>query len=122
MLSKTRERLRLELIDEIRHEQPRTGIMQYAYADPALPTDWMINDDQFMLQMTSIYYPQYFRSDDQRYLLAWLRVVDRPLADMRREKIGSGSTGQASILHGSSTISWASQKAWDDWIRENGLM
>ena len=112
--------LALDIIDGIKNGIPRAGIAEYIAND--LTTKGMMEDDQFTYQIASVYYPQYFRLDTDRYLLAWTRVVDKPLSEMRREKVASGGVGQASLIHSSSTISWAGQHTWDRWVRESQLV
>jgi len=112
----------LEIIDGIKNGTPRAGIATHFYNDEPARIR-MIEDDQLTYQMCSIYYPQYFRVDQNRYLLAWVRLLKGELLeDLRREKITKGCVGQASIIHSSSTISWGGQHVWDRWVAENELV
>ena len=110
----------LDIIDGIKNGIPRAGIAEYLSND--LTTKRMMEDDQLTYQIASVYHPQYFRLDTDRYLLAWTRVLDKPLSEMRREKVASGGVGQASLIHSSSTISWAGQHTWDRWVWESKLV
>jgi hypothetical protein len=100
----------------------RAGIAEHVFNDPA--TKSMLEDDQLTYQIASVYYPQYFRLDTDRYLFTWVGILDTPLAEMRRNAKGDGYkyVGQASLIHSSSTIKFGSQTMWDNWVRENQLV
>jgi hypothetical protein len=114
--------LALEIMDGIKANKPRPGIATH-FCHDAWAREQMVEDDQLTYQLCSIYYPQYFRIDVDRYLLTWVRTLrGEPLDELRREPIKSGCIGQASIIHSSSTIAWAGQGVWDKWVQDNRLV
>ena len=114
--------LALDLMDDIKNGTPQAGLAELVYRDPAARHMW--EDDQLSYQIASVYYPEYFRLDTDRYLFTWVGILDKPLDEMRRNAKGDGYQyiGQASLIHSSSTIKFGSQEKWDTWVRENGLV
>jgi len=111
--------LTLEIFDGIRNGTPKDGIAKLVHDDPA--TQRMREDDQLAYQIASIYYPQFFRVDTDRYLLSWVGILDRPVAEMRTGTAGYKGIGQASLIHSSSTIQYGSPAMWDNWVAQNIL-
>jgi hypothetical protein len=98
---------------------PRAGIAQMVHDDSS--TRRMMQSDQFAYQIASIYYPQYFRLDTERYLLSWVGILNRPIAEVRSAPVGYCGIGEASLIHSSSTIHFGSQQMWDNWVTQNIL-
>jgi hypothetical protein len=111
-----------DIINGIKNSTPRAGIAEQVWRDPVTRTMW--EDDQLTYQMTSVYYPECFRLDAERYLFSWVGILDKPLEEMRKNERGDGYkfVGQASLIHSSSTIRFGSQEMWDSWVQDNRLV
>ena len=111
--------LSLEIMDGIKNSKPMDGIATYIYNDSTI--QHKLDSDQFHYQIASIYYPQYFRVDIDRYLFAWVGVIKKTLKYLREGQVGYDGVGQACLIHSSSTIHYGSQQMWDDWVEQNVL-
>jgi GR25 family glycosyltransferase involved in LPS biosynthesis len=109
------------LISELKRGTPRTGIAEHVYAKNV--STKIYDDDQFTYQLTSIYYPQYFRIDEDRSLFAWTYELEQPLDEYRNTAIVSGCVGQASVIHSSSTVKCQRDglKKFSTWVNNNIL-
>ena len=115
----------LELQRELMADAPRAGIAEYCMRDRAnfyekLPK--FINDDQLLLLMTSLYYPELLRTDDERYLFAWTQEHSESLANMRARGNLSGKPNNASIIHSSVTAHSFGVDYWRNWCQKEDLI
>jgi len=114
----------IEIQRELMADQPRQGVAEYCMRDPMFygQLHQWINDDQLLLQLASLYYPNLIETDDKRYLFAWTQEHDEPLAKMREYGNVSGKPNNASILHSSVTVKYAGVAYWAKWCKENNLI
>lgn len=102
----------------------RPGVLQRICKEPIIVKDLMryVRDDQFIYQICSLYYPQYFDIDRNKDLLVWSGVSQHSLADARRLPAADwNSLGKALIIH-SSAAARHKESNWTEWCEKEGLL